>query len=103
MPSLAARRQADLFAPSEDLFDPVPPPAEPPPPDFLARIRAELQATLARAEAAEALPWPDLTAATLAELRFQGILHWLPRTEAAELRARFEAAMRRLYAEAGEA
>jgi hypothetical protein len=104
MPSLSGRRQADLFAPRGDLFD-APPRgrAEPPPPDFLARIRAELGATLARAEAAEALPWPDLTAATLAELRFRGILHWLPGAEAAELRSRFEAAMRRLYAAAGEA
>ena len=103
MPSLAARRQADLFAPRTDLFDPGSRPAEPPPPDFLARIRAELRATLALAEAAESLPWADLTAATLAELRFRGILHWLPQGEATELRVRFDAAMNRLYAAAGEA
>ncbi len=103
MPSLDARRQADLFASRKDLFDPALPPAEPPPPDFLARIRTELRATLARAEAADTLPWPDLTAATLAELRFRGILHWLPEEEAAALRARFDTAMHRLYAAAGEA
>ncbi len=107
MPSLNLRRQADLFTPREDLFDPASsPPAfsqiEPPPPDFLARIRTEIHATLARAEAAEALPWPDLTAAMLAELRFRGILHWLAAEEAAGLRTRFDAAMHRLYAAAGE-
>ena len=77
--------------------------AEPPPADFVARIRAELVATVARAEEAESLPWPDLTAAMLAELRVRGILRWLPDGEAAGLGARFEVAMRRLYAAAGEA
>lgn len=106
--AVAARHQADLFPARPDPLGPAAhavPAAEapPPPPDFLARLRAELGATLARAEAAEALPWPDLTAATLAELRFRGILHWLPQGEAEALRARFDAAMHRLYAAIGEA
>ena len=47
---------------------------------------------------AATLPWPDLTKATLAELRFNSIAGWLPDEEAAALRAAFEAEMVRLYA-----
>lgn len=71
---------------------------ERPPADFTARIRAELEATLATARVAERLPWPDLTGATLAELRFNSIAGWLPAAEAQDLRARFEAELARLYA-----
>ena len=46
---------------------------------------------------AESLPWPDLTRATLAELRFHSIAGWLPEEEAATLREAFEAEMKRLY------
>jgi hypothetical protein len=38
---------------------------EPPPADFIARIRDELTATLARVREAATLPWKDLTAATI--------------------------------------
>jgi hypothetical protein len=68
------------------------------PPDFVARIRGELEATLRTMREATALPWPDLTRATLAELRFNSIARWLPAEEAAGLRAAFEAEMARLYA-----
>ena len=78
-------RQPDLFADAGPLFA-----AEPPPPDFIARIRDELTATLARAQAAATLPWKDLTAATLAELRFNSIAGWLPDVEANALRAGFQ-------------
>lgn len=71
---------------------------EPPPAEFVARIRAELVATLRLAQAAATLPWPDLTQATLAELRFKGILGWLPEDEASALLAAFEAELDRLYA-----
>lgn len=71
---------------------------EPPPPDFVARIRAELRDTLARARAADALPWPDLTRTTLAEMRFHSVASWLPPDEARSLRAAFAAEMDRLYA-----
>jgi hypothetical protein len=70
---------------------------ENPPPDFIARIRDELQATLVRVQQATALPWADLTQATLAELRFKSISAWLPDPEAASLREAFEAEMTRLY------
>ena len=67
------------------------------PDDFIARIRQELEATLDSVRRAVALPWPDLTRATLAELRFNSIAGWLSETEAASLRAAFETEMSRLY------
>ena len=67
------------------------------PPEFIARMRDELEATLGTVRKAESLPWPDLTRATLAELRFHSIAGWLPEEEAAQLRAAFEAEMKRLY------
>jgi hypothetical protein len=75
---------------------------EPPPPDFIARIRGELADTLARVREAVALPWKDLTAATLAELRFNSIAGWLPDDEASALRAAFQCEINRLYAIAEE-
>ena len=92
-------RQSDLFAAAgETLLQ------EPPPADFIARIRGELTDTLARVREAAALPWRDLTAATLAELRFNSIAGWLPDDEATALRAAFQCEMNRLYiiAEAGD-
>ncbi|HXY98528.1 MAG TPA: hypothetical protein VEI03_00920 [Stellaceae bacterium] len=73
------------------------------PEEFIADIRAELQATLLRVSKATSLPWSDLTRATLAELRFKSIAGWLPEAEAAELRTAFALEMRRLYELAGEA
>jgi len=73
------------------------------PAEFIERIRSELVDTLARARGAEAMPWRDLTAATLAELRFHSIAGWLPPEEAEALRATFKIEMARLYANAGEA
>ena len=84
-------RQPDLFEAQSDLL-------EPPPADFVARIRDELTGTLARVREAAALPWKDLTAATLAELRFNSIAGWLPDDEASALRAGFRREMARLYA-----
>jgi hypothetical protein len=68
------------------------------PEDFLARMREELTGTLAQVREAAALPWNDLTAATLAELRFDPIAGWLPEDEAAVLRAEFRRELDRLYA-----
>ena len=91
--------QLDLFGePQPSLEELLPTGFEPPPPDFVARIRRELGATLGSVRGAARLPWPDLTQATLAELRFHSIARWLPGGEAAELRAAFEAEMARLYA-----
>jgi hypothetical protein len=70
---------------------------EPPPADFIERIRAELTATLAKARGAARMPWKDLTAATLAELRFKSITHWLPDAEAAALSEAFVREMARLW------
>jgi hypothetical protein len=47
---------------------------------------------------AAALPWKDLTAATLAELRFDSIAGWLPEDEAMALQAEFHRERDRLYA-----
>jgi hypothetical protein len=71
--------------------------ARAPPADFVARIRDELTDTLARVREAAALPWRDLTTATLAELRFNSIAGWLPEDEASALRAAFQCEINRLY------
>jgi hypothetical protein len=91
--------QLDLFGEAQpNLEELLPTGFEPPPADFVQRIRDELEATLALARGAVRLPWPDLTRATLAELRFHSIARWLPGGEAAALRAAFEAEMARLWA-----
>ncbi len=93
-------RQPDLFAPQTDLFDGRTNVVdeEPPPDDFIQRIRDELNATLALAQAAETFPWPDATRTLLTEMRFKSIAGWLPAVEADALRAAFAAEMARLYA-----
>ena len=95
--------QPDLFAEQETVPEgPAPMAPGQVPADFVARIRDELEATLLLVRQARALPWPDLTRATLAELRFNSIARWLPAGEAAALQAAFEAEMARLYALAEE-
>jgi hypothetical protein len=99
MGTYRSNRQPDLFtARGRVLLQ------EPPPADFVARIRGELRDTLARVREAAALPWKDLTAATLAELRFNSIAGWLPEDEATALRAAFQREINRLYiiAEGGD-
>ena len=59
---------------------------EPPPPDFIARIRRELESTQRARVTRARMPWRDLTAATLAEMRFNSISDWLPDDEASALR-----------------
>jgi hypothetical protein len=88
--------QPDLFANGDIL------PAEALSSDFIERIRDELTGTLAHVRDAAALPWKDLTAATLAELRFNSIAGWLPDDEARALRVNFQCEMDRLYAIAEE-
>lgn len=70
---------------------------EPPPAEFVARIRCELEETVCLVRESATLPWLDLTQATLAELRFHSIARWLPEKDAAALRAAFETEMARLY------
>ena len=91
-----ASSQTDLFAELAPASDPTTVVFEVTP-DFVARIRAELNATLQLVRAAELLPWPDLTRTTLAELRFNSIARWLPDDEAAALRQAFDVEMTRLY------
>ena len=90
--------QPDLFSQPERASEHASVAMEPPPPDFIDRIRAELEATLHTVQHATSLPWPDLTRATLAELRFNSISGWLPEADAKAMRAAFEAEMTRLYA-----
>lgn len=52
---------------------------------------------LAAAERAGAAPWPDITAATVAELRFNAMAASLPADEGAGLRAAHDAALDRYY------
>jgi hypothetical protein len=85
--------QPDLFANTGDILR-----AEAPPSDFIDLIRDELTGTLARVRETAVLPWKDLTAATLAELRFNSIAGWLPDDEARALRVNFQSEMNRLYA-----
>jgi hypothetical protein len=92
------RTQLDLFASQETVPEERTPGAfERPPEAFVARIRSELEATLCAVRQADTFPWPDLTRATLAELRFHSIARWLPDEEAASLREAFEMEMKRLY------
>lgn len=90
--------QPDLFADDRTAREELASDAfEQPPEDFIARIREELQVTLRTMRETATLPWPDLTRATLAELRFHSIARWLPDEEAASLRAAFETELARLY------
>jgi len=96
--------QLDLFgrAPAVDEDDLAATLDEPPPEDFIERIRDELLANLAKARAAQSLPWEFLDALML-ERRFRSIAGWLPREEARKLRAEFAVEIARLYAAAEEA
>jgi hypothetical protein len=92
MGTYQSSRQPDLFTAAGQAFF-----QEPPSADLVTRIRDELTDTLARVREAAALPWKDLTAATLAELRFNSIAGWLPADEARVLRIGFQREMNRLY------
>jgi hypothetical protein len=94
-PDLFGHDQPDLFAAADGA-----PERLEVPPDFIARIREELEATLAMSKAAERLPWSDFTKSALAEMRFDSLCNWLPAEEAARLREAFFAELDRLY-EAG--
>ena len=93
-------RQPDLFAAQTDLFDGQSGllDEEPPPEDFIQRIRDELHTTLALVRSAETFPWPDASRTLLTEMRFKSIAGWLPASEADALRAAFAVEMARLYA-----
>lgn len=94
-----AKAQLDLFGrPQGELEELLPQGFDAQRAELAPRVRDELRSTLATVQAAERLPWPDLTRTTLAELRFHSIARWLPAEEAADMRAAFEIEMTRLYA-----
>jgi hypothetical protein len=100
MPSIyRSHRQPDLFEPTRSAHDRgyAALLEEPPPADFIERIRKELIDTLAMVSASAVFPWGDLTAATLVELRFDSITNWLPEAEAIPLRECFAREMARLW------
>lgn len=84
--------QADLFAQDNAERNSV---SE----DMLFTIRAKLEATLARLEAAKAFPWKDPLDAVHEENRFQRGADMLGE-EGVALWARFDREMERLYATA---
>jgi len=88
-----ASGQLDLFGKDTAAAPQLPPMPE----DFVQRIRSELLATLALAKAADGLPWPDLTKALLAELRFKSAARYLPPLECTALCDAFEAELVRIY------
>ncbi len=90
--------QTDLFAAEAGAATMSVVPEEADRAELVASTRAELLATLARARAAERLPWPNYTQSTLAEMRFDSISRWLPEDEAAALRDAFATELDRLYA-----
>jgi len=90
-----ATPQADLFA-----ADPSSPTEHVVAVDdaFVQRIRDELHRTLAMVSEANEDPWATPTQGALAQLRFQSIAStWLPAGEAAELWARFDGELLRIY------
>lgn len=86
--------QPDLFTslPREEAA-----PATARPEAELALIRRDLYPLLEQAERAERLPW-SYTRATVIEIQVEGWAAWLPEAEASAIRARFAAALDRLYA-----
>ncbi|MFN8982912.1 MAG: hypothetical protein ACK5X9_10350 [Alphaproteobacteria bacterium] len=68
------------------------------PEDFIAFQRAELHKMLAFARDAETFPWANSTKSALAEMRFDGLAHWLPAEEAQMLRDAYAKELDRLYA-----
>jgi hypothetical protein len=100
LPRPMSNSQPDLFGDQQsEHIEVVTAAFEPPSPEFVARIRNELEGTLRTVRTAPTLPWPDLTRATLAELRFHSIARWLPDQEGVALRTAFEAEIARLYEE----
>lgn len=91
--------QPDLFASSEAPLEPQVEEFDPDREEFVQRLREELNATLALAQAAPRFPWRDLTRTLMAEMRFHSIAEtWMPPEEGARLRAAFDVEMVRFYA-----
>jgi hypothetical protein len=94
---MAHINQTDLFHQDEqsDLFG-----EDAPTPEYRAdpdSVRAELYKILAKARAAQKLPWEPKTV-LLYRTIFPQMTNWLPDEEGAQLRFEFEAEIRRLEA-----
>ena len=87
-------RQLDFFGEMEPELPGFDPMAYAPAPD---KVRAELLAVLAKARAAERMPW-DARRALYWRTVFPQMANWLPAEEAAQLRFAFETEIRRLDA-----
>jgi hypothetical protein len=87
-----------MIAPQGDLFENLPPTREQPSADYVALIRARLQATLALVKAAPTMPWSDQMTIIREDNAFRFNKDVLPPEEAAAMWAEFDAEMNRLYA-----
>lgn len=83
--------QASLFGPGEDRLQAPRQTAVPDP----ATIRARLQSLLAKARAAEKMPWPKRDA-RMWQTVFPNMAKWLPPEEAEQLSFQFAREMERL-------
>lgn len=85
--------QPDLFGDSRDPVDDFEPDEA-----FMEIVHRDLDALMTKARDAEKFPWKDFTQSTLAEMRFEGLLKWLPPEEATRMHDAFAAELDRLYA-----
>jgi hypothetical protein len=93
---MARSGDPDLFEAEAqpDLFGAAPAPAYRPDPD---KVRARLYKILAKARAAQTLPW-EPTRVSLYRTIFPQMTNWLPEDEGAQLRFEFETELTRLKA-----
>jgi len=94
----ADSRQTDLFATQPDLFAAAEQEDDPDRAAYVEELRGQLHAKLAHVQAAQGLPWRDLTATTLEELSFHSLAKsYLPESESLPLRRAFNREMLRIY------
>jgi hypothetical protein len=84
--------QGSLFGDAPDRIPHAPPPSLLPDPED---IRRRLNAVLAKARAAETMPWDDRKARVW-QIIFPNMANWLPDDEANQLRLAFAEEMERL-------
>jgi hypothetical protein len=91
-----APAQGSLFGEGEDRMAFPPPKSDMPDP---ADVRRRLQALLAKARQAQAMPWPEREA-RMWQIVFPNMANWLPEGEAEQLRLEFRQEIERLKAAA---
>ena len=95
---LSDSRQTDLFETQAGLFAAGEQEDDPDRAEYVDDLRRQLHAKLAHVQAAQGLPWRDLTATTLEELSFHSLARsYLPEAESLPLRRAFNKEMRRIY------